>query len=98
MTPGDWYKVLSEWRDSQACLFSDNLEEGSFDGNRFAYIYEVGKGTAKARFFMVDDGINGNYGFWCPKSAILGFGGPEHEKYVVVARWCGIKIIEHSGN
>lgn len=54
------------------------------------FLSKVGRGTAKAQLFLVEDGIAGDFGFWCPKSAIISIGDGE----VRVASWCKIKIIE----
>lgn len=59
--------------------------------NVYSYTEKVGKGTEKAFFFMTQRSIDGDYGFWCPKSAIIRDTGSEVE----LESWCKIKIIEY---
>lgn len=98
MTNTDWECVFQQWEESQAYLFADSPIVEEPEGKCHNYLYEVGRGTPKARFFMTDDGIGGTYGFWCPKSVILGVGEEQGKNYVRVADWCKIKVIEYNRN
>jgi hypothetical protein len=62
------------------------------DSYRKDYLYKEGRGTSKAQFFMVSYGINGNYGFWCPRSAIISDTG----KAVEIASWCKVTEIQYN--
>lgn len=98
ITQQDWDNLNNDWLESyrNPTNVEPNVKES--EGERHNYLYEVGKGTPKARFFMTDDGIGGTYGFWCPKSAILGVGEEQGKNYVRVADWCKMTIIEYNRN
>lgn len=49
------------------------------------------KSTPKANFYLTESSISGDYGFWCPKSAIA----YENNFIVEIHNWCNIKIIEY---
>lgn len=60
-------------------------------------LYEIKKAaTAKARFFIVNEGIEGQWGFWCPKSAIIEYKSQKvgSAPVLVIKDWVTIHEIE----
>lgn len=99
MTQQDWDKCLEEWRESLGCTTQSEppapqqsrepIKSGK-DSKVYSFIRKV-RSTAKATFFLTEDGIAGDFGFWCPKSAILS----TKKNEVEIAKWCKLKFIEY---
>jgi len=100
MTQQDWDNLHQEWLESFRTSHSTPSEEYESkhqrqlesSGTIYKYLRKVGRGTPKAQFFLTEDGIAGDFGFWCPKSAIVSVSEDEVE----VANWCKIKVIEYN--
>ena len=58
-------------------------------GDVYEFLY-VARTTRKAMFFITNSGIAGEFGFWCPRSAII----EETQDHVTVAKWVDIKNIQ----
>lgn len=104
MTLYDWEKYLSEWRES---LFGDLDNNSPFpkidpkpnhETKCIEFIYEKGRGTRKARFFVTSNSnLSGKYGFWCPKSCILSVSEDyEGKQWLEVKDWFTPKEIEYN--
>ena len=99
MTQQDWDNLRKEWLESFRTSHPTPSEEYESkhqhqlesSGVLHKYLRKVAGGTPKAKFFLTEDGIAGNFGFWCPKSAIISDNGSEVE----VAEWCKITIVEY---
>lgn len=100
MTQLDWDKCLEEWRESFGSTAQtkespapqqsrEPIASGK-DSKVYSYIRKV-RSTAKATFFLTEDGIAGDFGFWCPKAAIL----QTKKNEVEIAKWCKLKFIEY---
>lgn len=89
MTQQDWDNLYQDW--SQSYAKEPPTKSPKVDSYKQEYIRKIGRGTAKARFFLTSEGIDGEYGFWCPKSAIISDDGNELE----IASWCKLKTIEY---
>lgn len=99
MSQQDWDNYLAEWRESLGCTTQSeppapqqSREPIAFgkDSKVYSFIRKV-RSTAKATFFLTEDGIAGDFGFWCPKSAILS----TKKNEVEIAKWCKLKFIEY---
>ncbi len=99
MSQQDWDNYLAEWRESFNSTTQpkeptpkqsrEPIASGK-DSKVYSYIRKV-RSTAKATFFLTEDGIAGNFGFWCPKAAIL----QTKKNEVEIAKWCKLKFIEY---
>ncbi len=106
MTPFDWEKVHSNWEESLVSqLINEPRSEEEF---KRQYLHEpiveskdtftkdhlgtVGNGSPKAKFYLTESSMSGDFGFWCPKAAIVS----ESETQVEIANWCNIKVIEYN--
>ena len=100
MTKQDWDNYLAEWRESfnstaqtkepPAPQQSREPIKSGKDSKVYSFIRKV-RSTAKATFFLTEGGIAGDFGFWCPKSAILS----TKKNQVEIAKWCKLKFIEY---
>lgn len=100
MTQQDWDNLHQEWLESFRTTHPTSGEfKQQYQGEPKAdttttYKFLRKIGTPKAQFFLTEDGIAGDFGFWCPKSAIVSVSEDE----VKVASWCKIKVIEYIRN
>jgi len=99
MTQQDWENLHQEWLESFRTSHTTPGEfkhqyqyEPKVDTTGYKFLRKIGRGTPKAQFFLTEDGIAGDFGFWCPKSAIVSVSEDE----VKVASWCKIKVIEYN--
>jgi hypothetical protein len=104
MSDESWANWLAEWEESLEYLYgsstqakppaprqsSEPIASGK-DSKVYSFIRKV-RSTAKATFFLTEDGIAGDFGFWCPKSAIL----QTKKNEVEIAKWCKLKIIQYT--
>lgn len=99
MTQQDWDNYLVEWYESfdsttkvepPAPQQSREPIKSGKDSKVYSFIRKV-RSTAKATFFLTEQGIGGDFGFWCPKSAILS----TQKNEVEIAKWCKLKFIEY---
>ena len=91
MSPDDWSNYLSEGKDTYSNL-KGPFGDGKPKTKSHKYLGKIGRGTPKAQFFLTENGIAGEFGFWCPRSAIVSDDG----MYVNVAEWCNITVIEYN--
>lgn len=91
MCEEEWASLLGE--QPSAPVKKKNNDIKLIDCRHEPIIREEGRGTAKARFFVTDDGIGGIYGFWCPRSIIV----EVKEKSLYLVPNCNIrlKVIEY---
>lgn len=89
MTDSDWAKWLHADGDQLELTPSPTQTRDTYYKE---YLYKEGRGTPKAQFFMTSEGINGSYGFWCPRSAIISDNG----NTVEISNWCKLTEIEYN--
>lgn len=94
MTQQDWDNLNAEWLESYRNPPVQRKSKPEVDTTTYKFLRKIGRGTPKAQFFLTEDGIAGDFGFWCPKSAIVSVSEDEVE----VASWCKIKVIEYIRN
>ena len=92
MTEQDWDKCLGQWSLSLIGLQSDAPAPAPAPASNTKTIPYVKKGRSshKAQFYITEDSMSGDFGFWCPKRII----NTEHEQYIIVPQWFDEKIVE----
>lgn len=93
MTEKDWVILNQSWLDSYSSYSCKAEEERKVESYKQDFLYEVGDGTFKARFFCTAKVDGKVMGFWVPRSAIVG--QERKRKRLKIATWCKLKIIEY---
>lgn len=96
MSEEDWEQALKEWAESIDCIGTIEqpvppTKQPEESGRWIKVIRPLGRGTEKAKFFLTEDGLQGKFGFWVPRTAIL----QEEFDKLYIADWCKIKTIEY---
>lgn len=97
MTQQDWDNLHQEWLGSFKTSAPNGKPKRSYQPRvnttiTHKFIRKINMGTPKAHFFLTEHGLAGDFGFWCPKSAIVSIG----EDRVEIHSWCKIKVIEYN--
>lgn len=92
MTAKDWDNVIGEWKSFYSGIDLP-LPVTEPKARDYLYLSKVGRGTPKAVFFLTKRENGKEYGFWCPRKAIL---QDDNKGCVKVAKWCKIKIIPYN--
>lgn len=95
---------LRDWQESQSQFESTSVTQdkqyipakGKEASNTTVidYLYEIGEGTPKARFFCVDVDGKTERGSWVPRSAIINHNEEHHT--LEVASWCNISVLTYN--
>lgn len=93
MSLKDWEKLTEEWLSLYQGIDLPPTTPGEPKARDYLYLSKVGRGTPKAAFFLTKRENGQEYGFWCPRKAIL---QDDNKGCVKVAKWCKIKIIPYN--
>lgn len=91
MTSRDWESWLAEWRESIKPARTASKQVKTEGTVEHKYLYEVGRGTPKARFFATHETLSEVHGFWVPKSLIVS----DAANVVELPAWFNVKIINY---
>tara|TARA_R110000822_G_scaffold84867_1_gene199000 strand:+ start:107 stop:418 length:312 start_codon:yes stop_codon:yes gene_type:complete len=97
MNAADWEKHMlqesgsfeSYWKKRNTPTVTKKNKKG--DELKSIDFLAIKRKSLRATFFLTNEGIAGNFGFWCPNKCIDSIKG----KKVIVESWFSIKVIKY---